>query len=336
MGVNPHNKIMKQKLGTTRNGFGKALLELGLKNAQIVVLCADLTESMRVNWFKEELPDRFLEMGVQEENMVGVATGLSLENKIPFACSYSVFLVNNALGPIRSSVCYTNANVKLIGGHAGITTGPDGATHQALEDIATLRVLPNMTVIVPADEEEARQATHAIAKHVGPCYLRIGKFKTPEVTNKNNEFEIGKARVMHEGSDLTIIACGNMVNIALAAAKKLCNGMGGDPDICIDVINMHTIKPLDSKTILKSLKKTKALLTIEEHQVAGGLGSAVLETVTTSNPELFSVPPIIMGITDNFGQSGTGEELLKLYKLDQESLELEIKKIVKLKKSRKE
>lgn len=342
---------MKQKLGTTRDGFGKALIELGLKNVQIVALCADLTESMRVHWFKNEFPKRFLEMGVQEENMVGVATGLSLENKIPFACSYSVFLVNNSMGPIRSSVCYTNANVKLIGGHAGITTGPDGATHQALEDIATLRVLPNMTVIVPADEEEARQATHAIAKHIGPCYLRVGKFKTPHITkkdslrnslksniNKNintksqNSFKIGKARLIHEGSDLTIVACGNMVSIALAAAKKLCHGMGGEQDISIDVINMHTIKPFDSKTLLKSLEKTRALLTIEEHQIIGGLGSATLEAIANNNPNLLSIPAKLMGIPDEFGQSGSATELLKHYKLDQESLEIEIKNIVNLKK----
>lgn len=325
---------MKQKLGTTRDGFGKALIELGLKNAQVVALCADLTDSMRVKGFKEEFPDRFLEMGVQEENMIGVAAGLSFENKIPFACSYAVFIVNNGLGPIRASVCYTNANVKIVGGHAGITTGPDGSTHQALEDIATLRVLPNMTVIVPADEEEARQATHAIAKHVGPCYLRIGKYKTPEITKTDDKFKIGKARLMHKGPDLTIVSCGNMVNIALAASEKLCHGTGGDPDICIDVINMHTIKPLDVKTIIKSLKKTKALLTIEEHQIAGGLGSAVLEAVVTTNPELLSVPATIMGIPDSFGQSGTGQELLEHYKIDQATLELEIKKIVNLKKEK--
>jgi transketolase len=323
---------MKQQFGTTRDGFGKALFELGFKNVQIIALCADLSESMRVHWFKKEFPERFLEMGVQEENMVGMAAGLSLENKITFACSYSVFLINNALGPIRASLCYSNANVKLIGGHAGITTGQDGATHQALEDIATLRVLPNMTVIVPADEEEARQATYAISKHVGPCYLRIGKYKTPIITSKDDDFKIGKAKLLHEGADVTIVACGNMVNIALAAAKKLCHGMGGEPDICVDVINMHTIKPIDAQAILKSLKKTNALITIEEHQIIGGLGSAVLEVVATNNPQLLSVPAVVMGVNDTFGQSGTSEELLHLYKLDQKALELEIKNIVNLKK----
>lgn len=322
--------------GTTRDGFGKALVELGMQNAQVVALCADLTESMRVDWFRSEFPERFLEMGVQEENMVGVAVGLSLEKKIPFACSYSVFLVNNALGPIRASVCYTNANVKLIGGHAGITTGEDGATHQALEDIATMRCLPNMTVVVPADQEESRQATHAIAQHIGPCYLRIGKFSTPNITKANEPFKIGKARILHEGSDLTIVACGNMVAIALETAKKLCEGNGGDKGICIEVINMHTIKPLDTKTLFASLKKTRKLITIEDHQTAGGLGSAVLEAVATYDPSLLSCPAVVMGIPNTFGQSGTPQELLKHYHLDQKSLEIQIKKVVNLKQASKE
>lgn len=337
---------MEKKAGT-RDGFGKALVELGLTNAQIVVLCADLTESMRVKAFQKEFPERFLEMGVQEENMVGVAVGLSLEKKIPFACSYSVFLVNNALGPIRASLCYSNANVKLIGSHAGITTGEDGATHQALEDIAVMRSLPNMTVIVPADEEESRQATHAIAHHIGPCYLRIGKFNTltitPTQTATTNTlktqldipFTIGKARILTEGSDVTIVACGNMVAIALEVASKICNGSGGEQGICVEVINMHTIKPLDTKTLHKSLKKTGALITIEEHQIAGGLGSAVLESIATTNPSLLTVPAILMGIPDTFGQSGKPTDLLKHYHLDQKSLELQIKKVVSLKQANK-
>ena len=324
---------MKQKLGTTRDGFGKALLELGTQNTQVVALCADLTESMRTHWFRSEFPERFLEMGVQEENMVGVATGLSVEKKIPFACSYSVFIINNALGPIRANVCYSNANVKLIGGHAGITTGEDGATHQALEDIATMRALPNMTVIVPADEEESRQATHAIANHIGPCYLRIGKYKTPTLTNENDVFNIGKAKIVQEGSDVTIVACGNMVSLALAAAQNVCKSGGGKKEICAEVINMHTIKPLDKKTVINSLKKTKALITIEEHQTTGGLGSAVIEAVVTHDPKLLSVPVAIIGIPDTFGQSGNSDQLLKHYHLDQKSLEIQINKVVDLKKA---
>lgn len=324
---------MTEQLGTTRDGFGKGLVEVALKDAQVVALSGDLTESMRLNWFKEHFPDRFFEMGVQEENTIGVATGLSLEGKIPFVCSYSVFIVNNALGPIRASLCYSNANVKIIGGHAGITTGEDGATHQALEDIAVMRTLPNMTVVVPADKEESRQATHAIAQHVGPCYLRIGKFATASITT-DADFRIGKARKMNSGSDLTIVACGNMVAIAVAAAQNLCNGSGGEPDICIDVINMHTIKPLDKRTLFKSLKKTGALITIEDHQVAGGLGSAVLEAVATYDPSLLTVPAVLMGINNTFGQSGNAKSLLKYYKIDQESLEQEVKKLVNLKKKK--
>ncbi len=321
--------------GTTRDGFGKALVELGAQNARVVALCADLSESMRVHWFASQFPERFLEMGVQEENMVGVATGLSLEKKIPFACSYSVFLVNNALGPIRTSVCYSNANVKLIGGHAGITTGEDGATHQALEDIAIMQALPNMTVIVPADEEESRQATHAIAAHIGPCYLRIGKYKSPIHTTQTDTFRIGKAKIMQEGSDITIVACGNMVGIALEVAQKLCLGTGGEKGICAEVINMHTIKPLDIQTLFTSLKKTRALITIEEHQTTGGLGSAVLQAVATHNPGLLLAPAVVMGIPDTFGQSGESNELLKHYHLDQKSLETQIKKVVSLLKANK-
>jgi transketolase len=322
---------MTKNKGTTRDGFGKALVELGEQNAQVVALCGDLTESMRAQWFAQTFPERFFEMGVQEANMVGVATGLSLGGKIPFACSYSVFLVNNALGPIRASLCYSNANVKLIGGHAGLTTGEDGATHQALEDIAVMRTLPNMTVIVPADQEESRLATHAIAKHIGPCYLRVGKYPVPNITQPQDHFEIGKAKIMHEGSDITVVACGSMISLALKVAEKLCQGSGGDPDICVEVINMHTIKPLDSKTLLNSLEKTKALITIEDHQMAGGLGSAVLENIATQNPQILTVPAITMGVPDSFGQSGNSEELLSHYSLDQASLEINIKKVVNLK-----
>ncbi len=329
--------IKESNTGTTRDGFGKALIEIGMKNVQTVVLSGDLTESMRAHWFAKEYSERFFEMGVQEENMVGVAAGFSLAGKIPFACSYATFLTTNGLGPIRSSVCYTNANVKLIGGHSGITTGPDGATHQSLEDIATMRVLPNMTVIVPADETESFLATKAITRHIGPCYLRIGKYKTPHITKKHysaSKFKIGKATVLNEGADLTVVACGNMVAIALQVAQNLCEGMGGDSGICVEVINMHTIKPLDTKTLFESLKKTGALLTLEEHQVAGGLGSAVLEAVATHNPSLLSVPAKLIGINDSFGQSGKPQELLIHYGLDIQSIENEVKKIVQLKKEK--
>lgn len=327
------------KTGTTRDGFGAALVELGTTNVQVVALCGDLTESMRVDSFAGEFPDRYFEMGVQEENMVGVATGLALEGKIPFACSYSVFLLNNAMGPIRSSVCYTNANVKLIGGHAGITTGPDGATHQALEDIALLRSLPNMTIVVPADQEQARQATHAIANHKGPTYLRIGKYKTQDLSElvsdkKTLDFKLGKAQLLHEGADITIITTGNMTASVLRAAQKLCKGAGGQKDICADVLNIHTIKPLDIKSIFRSLKTTRSLLVVEEHQIQGGLGSAVLEAVATYDPSLLQTPALLLGIADTFGQSGSPDHLLKAYHLDQNNIESAMQKIVKSKEEK--
>lgn len=327
------------KTGTTRDGFGIALHELGSQNAQVVALCGDLTESMRVNTFAESFSDRFFQMGVQEENLVGVATGLSLEGKIPFACSYSVFLLNNAMGPIRASVCYTNANVKLVGGHAGITTGPDGATHQALEDIALMRSLPNMTVVVPADQEQARLATHAVAKKTGPCYIRVGKYTTPDLAGlikdkKALKFTLGKAQLLHEGSDITVVTTGNMTASVLMAAQNLCHGKGGEKDICADVINVHTIKPLDTKSIFNSLKKTRALLIVEEHQITAGLGSAVLEAVSTYDPSLLSVPALLLGIPDTFGQSGSSSNLLKTYHLSQNDIELAIKSVIQSKKSK--
>lgn len=306
--------------GSTREGFGIGLKELGEQNPQVIALCADLSESTRVNLFKEAFPDRYLEIGVAEENMVGIAAGLAITGKIPYASSYSTFIVNNALGPIRASVCYTNSNVKIIGGHTGFSAGPDGATHQALEDIATMRVLPNMRVIVPCDQEESRKATHAISKIEGPCYLRVGKFESLNITTNETPFEIGKAITLKEGSDLTIISCGSMVAECLIAAKQL------EKDYSIEVINMHTIKPLDYKSILESVKKTGAVLTVEEHQKAGGLGSAVAEFL--SQPSLTglnnSVPMKILGADDSFGESGTPKELLEKHKLTSSYITKEI------------
>lgn len=322
---------IKTHSGTTRDGFGTALAELGATNAQIVVLSGDLSESMRVTEFMERFPERFLDMGVQEENMVGIAAGLALSGKIPFACSYAVFVVNNALGPLRASVCYSNANAKIIGGHAGLTTGPDGATHQALEDIALMRTLPNMTVVVPADQEEARKATHAIGKHIGPCYLRIGKYSTPTVTTSEDSFTLGKANILKKGSDITVVACGPMVALAKQAAEIVEQGKNGESDISVEVINMHTIKPLDIDTVLTSLKKTNALLTVEDHQIAGGMGSSICEAVIQSHPEYLTVPVKIMGMEDSFGESGTPSELLEKYHLDAASIANQIQKIVRLK-----
>jgi transketolase len=297
----------QESKSTTRDGFGIGLKEAGQKNKNVFALCADLTESTRVTLFKEACPDRYLEMGVAEENMVGVATGLALSGKIPVAVSYAVFIVNNALGPIRVSVCYSNANVKLVGGHAGLSTGPDGATHQALEDIAIMRSLPNMTVLVPCDKEEARKATHAMITHTGPVYLRTSKFPTAEVTTATSPFNIGVANILRDGSDVTIIACGTMVEQALEAAQLL-----EKQKISARVVNMHTIKPIDRNTISKAAAETKAILTIEEHQQYGGLGSAVAEVLATlpQRPAFTS-----LAMPDVFGESGDGLELLDKYGL---------------------
>lgn len=292
---------------TTRDGFGEALVEIGKNNHKVVGLCADLTDSTRMQAFSETFPDRFFEMGVAEENMIGVAAGLALRGKVPIAASYATFSPQNAMGPLRASVCYSKLNVKVIGGHAGISTGHDGATHQALEDIALMRSLPNMLVIVPADYFQAKKATHALVQHHGPAYLRIGKYGTSTVSNEDSDFEIGKAQVLKQGSTVTLIACGTLVSEALEAAKTL-----EEHNISTAVINMHTIKPLDRFAILDATH-SDLIITMEEHQVIGGLGSAVAEVLA----ELPHHPPLHrIGVQDSFGESGPGKALLKKYGLD--------------------
>lgn len=309
----------KPTFSSTRDGFGVGLKEAATKNENIVALCADLTESTRVNLFKEKFPNRFIEMGIAEENMIGISAGLALTGKIPFASSYSVFIVNNALGPIRASVCYTNSNVKIIGGHSGLSATQDGATHQALEDIAVMRTLPNMTVIVPCDEEEARKATLAIAEHAGPTYLRVGKHKTLNITNHHTPFHIGKANTLVEGSDVTIISCGAMVEQALHASEQL------NKEYSVKVINMHTIKPLDSRAVLNAAQHTRAIITIEEHQRAGGLGSTVAEVLAQSD---IQTKLTIMGVNDSFGESGNTMDLFKKHKLTATDIAHEVRVIL--------
>lgn len=307
-------------LGTTRDGFGLGLKAAAAHDDRIVALCADLTESMRLEWFRDAFPQRFIEVGVAEQNLVGLAAGLALQGKIPFAASYAVFSPGNSWGVIRTSVCYSNLNVKIVGGHAGLTTGPDGATHQALEDIAIMQVLPNMTVVVPADQEEAQKATRAVALHQGPCYLRVGKFPVPTVTT-STLFEIGKAVQLRDGIDATIIACGTMVATALTAAQRL-----HESGLTVRVLNMHTIKPIDVAAILAAAQQTKAIVSIEEHQVTGGLGSAIAQTLATHQEH---VPFAILGVADTFGQSGKPEELLTKYGLTSEHLVATLQKLLK-------
>jgi len=304
---------------SVRDGFGKALVELGKKNKNILAFSADLAGSVRTNWFAAEFPDRHFEVGIAEQNMAGIASGLAACGKIPFIGSFAVFNPGRNLDQIRSSIAYSNMNVKIIGAHAGITVGQDGATHQALEDISITRALPNMTVLVPCDYDEMFNATIASAEHKGPVYIRSGRPKIPDITKPEDKFEIGKAKLMKQGKDVTIIACGIMVSKALEAAELL-----EKDKISVRVINMHTIKPIDKDAIIKAAKETKAIITAEEHQVIGGLGSAVAEVVVQNHP----VPMEFVGIKDSFGESGSGDELLEKYGLTSKDIVKAVKNLV--------
>lgn len=306
----------------TRNGYGEGVVAAGKKNKNVVVLCCDLTESTRSQAFKDAFPDRFLEIGVAEQNMAGVAAGLALEGKVPFCSSYAVFNPGRNWDQVRVSVCYNQANVKIVGAHAGISVGPDGATHQALEDIAITRVLPHMTVLSPCDAIEARKATMAAAELKGPVYLRLAREKTPVMTTEKTPFAIGKAEVFKEGSDVTIIATGPLVYEALMAAKKLEN------EIKIQIINCATIKPLDVKAIVASVKKTGAVVTVEEHQVNGGLGGAVAEALAKEYP----VPMEMVGMPDSFGESGEPRQLLEKYGMTADDIARAVEDVLKRKK----
>jgi transketolase len=303
---NLKSKIQNPELKACRDAFGEALLELGKKNKKVVVVSADLAESTRCLDFSKKYPSRFFEVGVAEQNMAGVGAGLALEGLTPFICSFAVFSPGRNWEQIRVSICYNKANVKIVSSHAGLNVGEDGATHQALEDIALMRVLPNMTVIAPCDFEETKEAVLAAAKIKGPVYIRYGREKTPVIPGKS-KFQIGKADILRQGKDVTIIACGPMVAEALAAAEELAK-----QNISAEVINCHTIKPIDKTTIINSAKKTKRVITVEEHQVNGGLGSAVAEVLSQNYP----VPMKIIGMPDKFGESGTAKQLWDKYGLN--------------------
>jgi len=286
----------------SRDGYGLGLVDLGQADERVVVLGADLTASTRANWFQEKFPERFFSVGIAEANMVNVAAGLSLLGKIPFVCTYGVFVAGRAWDQVRTTVCYANLNVKLGGAHGGISVGPDGATHQALEDIALMRCLPNMTVVVPCDAIETRKATVAIGKMHGPAYLRFGREPIPVITDEQTPFTLGKAETFRPGSDLAIIACGYMVAEALKAAETLAQ----EDKVSARVVNLHTVKPIDRQSIAKAAAETGAIVAAEEHQVMGGFGSAVAEVVAAEWP----VPMRFVGIQDRFGESGEPEELL--------------------------
>ena len=301
-----------------RKGFGRGLLEAGKRSEHVVAACADLTDSTQMSLFAEEFPDRFIEIGVAEQNLATVGSGLAAMGKIPFVSSYAAFSPGRNWEQIRTTICLNDRPVKIVGSHAGLYTGPDGATHQMLEDIALMRVLPNMVVIVPGDSIEAEKATLALASDSRPGYLRLARDASPVITTKDTPFEIGKAYTFCEGKDLTIISTGTMTYHAMAAAEKLYKD-----GIDVEVIHCPTIKPLDGPTIIKSVNKTNRVLTIEEHQVAGGLGSAVAELLSEEHP----VKIRRLGVNDRFGESGKPDELLDKHKLTYKHIMLEVHRI---------
>lgn len=291
----------------TRSGFGEGLLEIGKRNKNVVALCADLTGSLKMNAFENEFPERFFQVGIAEANMMGMAAGMTIGGKIPFTGTFANFSTGRVYDQIRQSIAYSKKNVKICASHAGLTLGEDGATHQILEDIGMMKMLPNMTVIVPADFNQTKQATMAIADYEGPVYLRFGRPAVPIFVKPDANFQIGKADTIIEGTDVTIIACGHLVWKSIEAAKEL-----AAQGISAEVINMHTIKPLDEKAILQSVAKTKCVVTAEEHMINGGLGDSVAQVLARNTP----TPQEYVGVNDTFGESGTPDELMTKYGID--------------------
>ncbi|MFL2610390.1 MAG: transketolase family protein [Flavobacteriaceae bacterium] len=303
----------------TRSGFGDGLTELGLKNENVVALCADLTGSLKMNEFKKNHPERFFQVGIAEANMMGIAAGLTIGGKIPFTGTFANFSTGRVYDQIRQSIAYSGKNVKICASHAGITLGEDGATHQILEDIGMMKMLPGMTVINTCDYNQTKAATIAIAKHKGPVYLRFGRPKVPVFTDPNLEFIIGKGIKFTEGKDVTIVATGHLVWESLEAAKILHNS-----GINAEVINIHTIKPLDEKLILESISKTKCVVSAEEHNFLGGLGESISRVLAKNLP----APQEYVATQDTFGESGTPAQLMKKYGLDAASIVEKAKKVI--------
>jgi len=314
--------LSKAEKVPTRDGYGKGLVDAGEKDERVVVLCADLAESTRCHWFKEKFPARYIEVGVAEQNMATIASGLANYGKIPFISSYAVFSPGRNNEQIRTTASLSKLPVKICGAHAGVSVGPDGATHQALEDIALMRVQPNMTVLVPCDAIESRKATLAAAFYDGPVYIRFGREKSPVFTTDKTPFEIGKAIIFREGKDVTIAGCGMLLYNALIAAEEL-----SKEGIEAEVINSHTVKPLDTENILNSVKKTKAIVTVEEHQIMGGFGSAVAEVLS----QYFPVPQEFIGVSDRFGESGEPDELIEALGMGVKDIKAAALKVIKRK-----
>src|SRR3989338_9173268 len=315
------NLLEKSKLemAATRVGYGRGLVEAGEKDQRVVVLCADLTESTHSHWFKEKFPERFVELGVAEQNMATVAAGMANYGKVPFISSYAAFSPGRNWEQIRTTVALNNLPVKIGGAHAGISVGPDGATHQQLEDIALMRAMPNMVVLVPCDAVEAQKATVAAALNGKPSYIRFGREKSPVFTTQETPFEIGRAEVFREGKDVSIIGCGMLLYNALIVAEEL-----SKEGIECEVINSHTVKPLDEKTIIESAKKTGAVVSVEEHQVNGGLGSAIAEFLSRNHP----IPQEYIGMQDKFGESGSPDELIEYFGMGVGAIKEAVKKVV--------
>lgn len=291
----------------TRGGFGEGILEAGRRNPNVLALTADLLGSMKLQAFIKEFPDRFVQCGIAEANMIGVAAGLTIGGKIPYTTTFANFSTGRVYDQIRQSVAYSGKNVKICASHAGLTLGEDGATHQILEDIGMMKMLPGMTVIVPCDFNQTKAATIALADHEGPAYLRFGRPKWPNFTAEDQDFQIGKAQILNEGNDITLFACGHLVWKCVEAGRIL-----EEKGYSVELINIHTIKPLDEEAVIKSIKKTGCAVTAEEHNVLGGLGDSIAQVASRHNP----IPIEYIGTNDTFGESGTPMELLKKYGLD--------------------
>lgn len=311
-----------QNVKDTRSGFGAGLSELGKTHPNVVALCADLTGSLKMDAFQKEHPERFFQVGIAEANMIGLAAGLAIGEKIPFTGTFANFSTGRVYDQIRQSVAYSNKNVKICASHAGVTLGEDGATHQILEDIGLMKMLPNMVVINPCDFNQTKAATIAIADYEGPVYLRFGRPAVPNFTPADQKFEIGKALMLNEGTDVTIFATGHLVWKAIEAGHIL-----AEKGISVELINIHTIKPLDAEAVLNSVRKTRAVVTAEEHQMNGGLGDSICQLLARELP----TPVEMVAVNDSFGESGTPDELMKKYGLDVEHVVAAVEKVLKRK-----
>ncbi len=316
-------KIDKTKTNSIRKAFGKTLAEIGELNEKIIVMDADLACSTQTKIFADKFPDRFFDCGIAEQNMLATAAGLASEGKIPFVASFAVFVTGRTYDQIRNGICYPNFNVKIVGTHGGVTVGEDGATHQALEDISLMRGLPHMTVIVPADCKECQEAIKYAALHEGPTYIRIPRSNVPDIFDENYSFNIHKAVVVEEGTDVSVFTNGETLAEVLLAAEEL-----KKDNISLEVINVPVVKPLDFQTVIESVKKTKFAITVENHSIIGGLGSAICETLADKLPSKV----YRFGIQDEFGQSGKAEELIEYYGLDSKTLAKRIRAIIKKEK----